>query len=96
MQSGKLTPKMGEEDIIMHTQLREKLMDLRDERVVYQRKAIALANLELWEPDALTARETRRLRYYRRRISEIAAQEQEVRRILWALESGECVEVAAV
>ena len=57
----------------------EEIMDLRDARIILQRKVAALEEKSLWEPQNFTEEDAYWLRYYRADIARIQAAEHELR-----------------
>lgn len=57
----------------------EEIMDLRDARIILQRKVATLEEKSLWEPQNFTEEDSYWLRYYRADIARIQATEHELR-----------------
>lgn len=61
------------------TLLRNKIMDLRDERIRLQRKVTILEDKLFWEPEAFSDVDRRWLACYKSNIEDIKAKEQMLR-----------------
>ena len=63
---------------------RNRLMDLRDERIRAQRKVIELRDIEIWEPENFTASHSQLIAIYENHINTIKRQECYLHSLIYA------------